>query len=96
VSAVVSAGKVFFVRAGTARWKLDRDVELGFRTGPPGMPVPGETHEGTDLTYGAGVQLRLASFALRVEYERFDFSSDSAESLSVGFVRNILRRESGE
>lgn len=95
VSAVVSAGKVFFARAGIARWEIDRAVELGFRTGPPPMPVPRKTYGGTDLTYGAGAQLRLASFVLRVEYERFDFSSDSAESLSIGFVRDISRRGSG-
>ena len=95
VSAVAHVGKVFFARGGIARWELDRAVELGFRTGPPALPVPRKTYEGTDFTYGAGAQVRVASFALRIEYERFEFSSDSAESLSIGFVRDISRRGNG-
>lgn len=40
--------------------------------------------EGTDPTYGVG------SFALRLEYERFDFDHDSADLVSVGFTYTFL------
>jgi hypothetical protein len=42
-----------------------------------------------ELAYGAGVQLHVANFALRLEYEHFNFSSDAAESLSLGFIRTF-------
>ncbi len=45
---------------------------------------------GQDPTYGAGAQVRLGSFALRLEYERFDFDDDSAELVSVGFTYTFL------
>jgi len=45
---------------------------------------------GTDPTYGAGAQFRVGSFALRLEYERFDFDDDSADLVSVGFTYTFL------
>ena len=45
---------------------------------------------GTDPTYGAGAQFRLGSFALRLEYERFDFDDDSSDLVSVGFTYTFL------
>ena len=45
---------------------------------------------GTDPTYGAGAQFRVGSFALRLEYERFDFDDDSSDLVSVGFTYTFL------
>jgi len=45
---------------------------------------------GTDPTYGAGAQFRVGSFALRLEYERFDFDNDSSDLVSVGFTYTFL------
>ena len=45
---------------------------------------------GTDPVYGAGAQVRVGSFALRLEYERFDFDDDSADLVSLGFTYTFL------
>jgi hypothetical protein len=65
-------------RVGMSRWETERRV-LG-----------SQDDEGTDPTYGAGVQLRFGSFAVRVEYERFEFGSDEADLRSVGFTYTFL------
>ena len=49
-----------------------------------------EKREGSDPTYGAGAQMRLGSFALRLEYERFDFDHDSSDLVSIGFTYTFL------
>jgi hypothetical protein len=66
-------------RVGVARWEAERSV-LSFS----------QKSEDTDPTYGAGIQLRIGSFALRVEYERFDFGDDSVDLRSVGFTYTFL------
>ena len=40
--------------------------------------------DGTEFTYGAGVQFRVWSLSLRAEYERFDLDGTDADMLSVG------------
>jgi hypothetical protein len=67
-----------FARVGYARWEYDL------------APFATEEREGEDATYGAGAQVRLGSFALRLEYERFDFDDNSAELVSVGFIYTFL------
>jgi hypothetical protein len=67
-----------FARVGYARWESDL------------APFGTEEREGGDATYGAGAQVRLGSFALRLEYERFDFDDDSAELVSLGFTYTFL------
>ena len=67
-----------FARVGYARWESDL------------APFATEEREGEDATYGAGAQVRIGSFALRLEYERFDFDDDSAELVSVGFTYTFL------
>jgi hypothetical protein len=67
-----------FARVGYARWQSDL------------APFATEEREGTDPTYGAGAQLRVGSFALRFEYERFNFDDDSADLVSVGFTYTFL------
>jgi hypothetical protein len=66
-------------RVGLARWESERRV-LSFT----------QEAEDTDPTYGAGVQVRFGSFALRVEYERFDLGDDSVDLRSVGFIYTFL------
>jgi hypothetical protein len=65
-------------RVGVARWESE------------GRLLAPLDAEGTDPTYGAGLQLRFGGFALRVEYERFDFGDDSADLRSVGFTYTFL------
>jgi len=67
-----------FARVGYARW----ESELS--------PFATQERSGSDPTYGAGAQVRVGSFALRFEYERFDFDDDSAELVSVGFTYTFL------
>ena len=65
-------------RVGVARWEAERRTLVS------------QKEEGTDPTYGAGLQLRIGSFAVRVEYERFEFGDDSADVRSVGFTYTFL------
>ena len=67
-------------RVGTSRWETKHAVAFGLL----------QKDEGTDPTYGVGVQGRLGSFALRVEYERFDFGRADADLLSAGFTYTFL------
>lgn len=67
-----------FARAGVARWESERTI---FST---------QKSEGTDPTYGAGAQLRFGSFALRLEYERFELADDAADTVSLGFTYTFL------
>lgn len=68
-----------FARVGYARW----DSEVSALSGSA-------EREGSDPTYGAGAQVRVGSFALRLEYERFDFDDDSADLVSIGFTYTFL------
>ena len=67
-----------YARVGVARWESKETSFLAQRS------------EGTDPTYGAGAQVRVGSFALRMEYERLDFDDDSADLLSIGFTYTFL------
>jgi hypothetical protein len=67
-----------FARVGYARWESDL------------APFATEERSGSDPTYGAGAQVRLGSFALRLEYERFEFDDDSADLVSIGFTYTFL------
>jgi hypothetical protein len=62
-----------YARVGVTRWESEQSL------------AP-EDRSGRDPTYGAGAQVRVGSFALRMEYERFDFDDDSADLVSVGFT----------
>jgi hypothetical protein len=68
-----------FARVGYARWESD-------------LAVSGSSVESTDSdpTYGAGAQVRLGSFALRIEYERFQFDDDDVDLTSIGFTYTFL------
>ncbi len=69
-----------YARLGAARWETERQVRFGSL----------QEGAGTDATYGLGLQARVGSFALRAEYERFDFGRDDADFLSVGFTYTFL------
>lgn len=62
-----------FARAGVARSESEREILSG-----------AQEDEGTDATYGAEAHVRLGSFALRLEYERFELANDTADSVSLG------------
>jgi len=63
-----------FGKVGFVSWDSKFDIsELDFS----------QDHDGTDLAYGVGAQFRLGSFAIRGEYEVFDFA-DNVNMLSVG------------
>jgi len=79
---VLSVGRVeLFAKVGAAHWESDLAAWA-----PPPNPVIRVKDEGTDAAYGAGVQLPLRRFALRLEYERLEIGVDSADSLSLGFT----------
>src|SRR5688572_3737394 len=63
-------------RVGYARW--DSEISAS------------QEADGSDPTYGAGAQFRVGSFALRFEYERFEFDDDNADLVSVGFTYTFL------
>lgn len=65
-------------RVGLARWEAERQTLVS------------QKDEGTDPTYGAGLQVRLGSFAIRVEYERFELGDDSVDLRSIGFTYTFL------
>lgn len=67
-----------FARVGYARW--DSEVSA----------FGAQEREGSDPTYGAGAQVRVGSFALRFEYERFEFDDDDADIVSIGFTYTFL------
>jgi hypothetical protein len=76
----LSAGPVdFFARAGVARWSADI-VEFSNQR---------LEDSGTDPVIGAGIQLRLRSFAARFEFERVDLGSSSADVASLGLIYNF-------
>lgn len=66
-------------RVGMARWESEASALGGT-----------QKESGTDPTYGAGAQFRVGSFALRLEYERFELEDDSSDLVSVGFTYTFL------
>jgi len=67
-----------YARVGYASWESEVS------------PFSSEVGEGRDPTYGAGIQVRVGSFALRFEYERFEFDDESADLTSLGFTYTFL------
>ena len=66
-----------YARVGYSKWEQD-------------LSPFAQKRDGSDPTYGAGAQVRVGSFALRLEYERFDFDDDSADLVSLGFTYTFL------
>lgn len=69
-----------FGRVGVSRWESELELQL----------APTQKTQGTDPTYGLGAQLRLGSFALRLEYERFERARDSVDLTTFGFTYTFL------
>jgi hypothetical protein len=67
-----------FARVGYSRWQSEQS---GFAP---------QDRDGRDPTYGAGLQLRVGSFALRAEYERFELDGDDVDLTSIGFTYTLL------
>lgn len=71
-----------FARVGAVNWSADLDA--------PAIDLRG-SDDGTDLTYGGGVQFRVWSISLRAEYERFDVAdADTVDMISVGATYTFL------
>jgi OOP family OmpA-OmpF porin len=71
-----------FARVGAVNWSADLTA--------PGIDVH-DSDDGTDLTYGGGVQFRVWSISLRAEYERFDVAdADTVDMISLGVTYTFL------
>ncbi len=65
-----------YARGGAVYWNAD--------VKSPALDIKA-SDDGTDLTYGVGVQFRVWSLSLRAEYERFDISDiDTVDMASLG------------
>lgn len=68
-----------YAKAGLARLKSDLSVtSSSFST------------KDTSFAYGAGVQVKLGSFAIRGEYERFKVGGTKPSMLTVAFSKSFL------
>ncbi len=71
-----------FARVGAINWNADLKA--------PSLGLKG-SDDGTDLTYGVGVQFRVWSLSLRGEYERYDVSdADTVDMVSLGVTWTFL------
>jgi hypothetical protein len=72
-----------YAKVGLIRW----DQNLNFAN----VASADQSDSGTDLAYGAGVQVHLGSLSFRGEYEKFDIGdSTSAELISLGVTWTFL------
>lgn len=68
-----------YAKAGLAR--LDADLEVG---------IDSLSTDDTKFAYGAGLQLKFGSFAIRGEYERFKLEDADPTLLSISFTKSFL------
>ena len=69
-------------KLGVVRWDASASV--------PSLDFSGD-ESGTDLAWGAGVQVRFLSFGVRLEYERFEISDlDESSFLSLSLTYTFL------
>jgi opacity protein-like surface antigen len=76
-------------KVGVARLRTDVNGMITGLFCPVSLPNCGTiaiSRTDTDLGYGAGVQFKFASAAVRAEYERIDSSNGSPDMLSLGFT----------
>ncbi len=78
-------------KAGAARLHTEQQVSYGIVTPCPakdftcGAPITiGQDQWSTDFAYGAGVQAKMGSLAVRAEYERIDASGGNPDLFSLG------------
>jgi opacity protein-like surface antigen len=62
-----------FAKAGVAEWNIDVDTNNG-----------SFSESGNDPVYGIGAKFQIASFAIRAEYEIFEFDNVDMDYYSVG------------
>jgi opacity protein-like surface antigen len=68
-----------YAKAGLAR--LDADLEVG---------IDSLSTDDTKFAYGAGLQLKFGSLAIRGEYERFKVEDADPSLLSISFTKSFL------
>ena len=74
-----------FAKAGVSSWKFDGHSTGGF------VPVFRVNESGTDLAYGAGIQVRFGSLGARLEYERFDIvKNQGLDTVSLSLTYTFL------
>jgi opacity protein-like surface antigen len=66
-----------YVKAGVARIDID-------------VPSTDFSTDDTKFAYGAGVQLKFSSFAIRAEFEQFKIEGTKPSLLSLGFSKSFL------
>jgi len=76
-------------KAGVARLHTQEQATIQPITACPANSICGpesfdQNHWSTDVAYGAGVQARLGSFAVRAEYERINASGGNPDLFSLG------------
>lgn len=69
-----------FARVGMIDWNADLSS--------PGLGS--ESDDGTDLTYGVGLQFRVWSLGIRAEYELFDIEDADVDMISLGVTWTFL------
>lgn len=65
-----------FGKVGAISWDADVDVES----------LGSASDDGTDMAYGLGARLHIASFQIRAEYEFFDLDGTDADLLSASLI----------
>ena len=68
-----------FARLGAARWNADY-----LWINDDGSRFADRGNDGTDATWGGGVQVSFHDVTTRVEFERFELGGDSADTVSLG------------
>ena len=71
-----------YAKLGVIRWDAGASI--------PALDLSGDD-SGTDFAWGGGVQVRLLSFGVRLEYERFEISEvDESSFLSLSLTYTFL------
>ena len=74
-----------FAKVGVNSWKFDGQSIGGF------VPVFRVNESGTELAYGAGIQVRFGSLGARLEYERFNIVKDEGlDTVSLSLTYTFL------
>jgi Outer membrane protein beta-barrel domain len=74
-----------FAKAGVSSWKVDGHSTGGF------TPAFRINESGTDVAYGAGLQVHFGSLGTRLEYERFDIGrNETLDAVSLSFIYTFL------
>ncbi len=74
-----------FAKVGVNSWKFDGHSIGGF------VPVFRVNESGTDLAYGAGIQVRFGSLGARLEYEHFNIvQNEGLDTISLSLTYTFL------